>query len=178
MLDIREIQAIQREVCFFRSHTHAFIRFILLLFISSNNRRLPNQLTGVTKIVNGIAQRFQQRIDRAASTVLTLDALQDRIVQLEKEIDKLKSDNDQLEVLRERAITDAEALRKKHHLQIQKIGQITEERDDALQRLEKLEVTFRGCFSGDRPGVSRFVQLGWEIVLTQGGRDCCSRPWA
>jgi len=156
MLDIREIQAIQREVCFFRSR---FIHFILLLFVSSNNRRGPDQLSGVTKIVNGIAQRFQQRLDHVASTASTLDALQDRIVQLEREIDKLKSDNDQLEVLRERAVADAEALKKKHHLQRQRIGQITEERDGALQRLERLEVTFRGCFSEDRPGVSRSFNL-------------------
>ncbi|KAF9651119.1 hypothetical protein BDM02DRAFT_3259303, partial [Thelephora ganbajun] len=124
MLDIREIQAIQRE------------------------------LNGVTKIVNGITQRFQQRLNHAASTASTLDALQDRIVQLEKEIDKLKSDNDQLKVLKERAVADAEALKRGHHVQRQKIEQIAEERDGALQRLEKLEVTFRGCFSEDRPGSS------------------------
>ena len=111
--------------------------------------------------MNGITQRFQQRLDHTASTAFTLDALQDRIVQLEKEIDKLKSDNDQLKVLREKAIADTEALKKKQHVQRQKIEQITEERDDALQMLEKVETTFRGCFSGDRPGVSRFVQLRW-----------------
>lgn len=107
--------------------------------------------------MSGITQRFQQRLDHAASTALTLDALQDRIVQLEKEIDKLKSDSDQLKVLKEKAVADAEALRKKHHVQRQKIEEITEERDSALQRLGKLEVTFRGCFSEDRPGVSLFV---------------------
>lgn len=124
MLDIREIQAIQRE------------------------------LNGVTNIVNGISQRFQQRLEQAAPTAAALDVLQDRIVQLEKEIDKLKSENDQLKVLNEKAKGDAEALRKKHHAQRQKIEQITEERDSVSQRLEKLEVTFRGCFSDGRPGSS------------------------
>ena len=104
--------------------------------------------------MNGITQRFQQRLDHAASTALTLDALQDRIVQLEKEIDNLKSDNGQLNASKERAVVDAEVLMMKHHAQKQKIEQITEERDGALQRLEKLEATFRGCFSQDRPGVS------------------------
>ena len=153
MLDIREIQAIQREVCFFRSRTRIFTNLILL-----------SQLNSVTKIVNGIAQRFQQRLDHAASTIPTLDALQDRIVELEKEISKLKSDNDQLKALKEKTVVDAEALKKKHHVQRQKIEQITEERDGALQRLEKLEVTFRGCFSGDRPGVSLSVQLGSKAI--------------
>lgn len=108
--------------------------------------------------MNGITQRFQQRLDNAAgrASASTLDALQDRIVQLEKEVDKLNSDNDQLKALKEKVVADAEALKKKHHVQKQKIEQITEERDGALQRLEKLEVTFRGCFSQDRPGVSPF----------------------
>lgn len=74
-------------------------------------------------------------------------------MQLEKEIDNLKSDNGQLKALKEKAVVDAEALKKKHHLQRQRIEEITEERDGALQRLERLEVTFRGCFSGDKPGV-------------------------
>lgn len=110
--------------------------------------------------MNGVTQRLQQRLDHAATTLSTLDALQDRIVQLEKEIDKLKHDNGQLKASKEKAVTDVEALKRKHHVQKQRVGQITEERDDALQRLEKLEVTFRGCFSQDRPGVSRF---GLEI---------------
>lgn len=106
--------------------------------------------------MSGITQRFQYRLDHAASTTSTLDALQDRIVQLEKEIEKLKSDNDQLKALREKAVANAEALKRKHHVQRQKIEQIAEERDSALQKLEMLEVTIRGCFSGDRPGVSFF----------------------
>lgn len=110
--------------------------------------------------MSGITQRFQQRLDHAASTALTLDALQDRIVQLEKEIDKLKSDSDHLKALKEKAVADAEALKKKNHIQRQKIEQIIEERDGALQRLEKLEVTFRGCFPGDSPGVSCSVRPG------------------
>ena len=121
--------------------------------------------------MNGITQRFQQRLEHAVSTAHTVDALQDRIVQLEKEIDKLKSDNDQLKALREKALADAEALKKKQHVQRQKIEEITEERDDALQRLEKLEVTFRGCFSEDRPAVSRFVQLGSKLVRSQSDRN-------
>ena len=110
--------------------------------------------------MNGITQRFQQRLDHSAIKAPTLDALQDRIVELEKEIYKLKSDNDQLKALKEKAVADAELVKRKHHVQREKIEQITEERDDALQRLEKLEVTFRGCFPGDRPGVSRPVRLG------------------
>lgn len=106
--------------------------------------------------MNGITQRLQQRLAQAASTASTLDALQDRIVQLEKEVYELKSDNDQLRASKEKAAADAGALKKKHHDQKQKIEQITEERDGALQRLEKLEVTFRGCFSQDGSGVSRF----------------------
>lgn len=78
-------------------------------------------------------------------------------MELEKEIYKLKSDNDQLKALKEKAVADTEALTKKHHVQRQRIEQITEERDGALERLERLEVTFRGCFSEDRPGVSRSV---------------------
>lgn len=109
--------------------------------------------------MNGITQRFQQRLDHAATTALTLDALQDRIVQLEKEVDELKSGNGQLKALKEKAVADAEALKKKQHLQRQKIEQITEERDGALQRLERLEVTFRGCFSEDRSGVGCLAEL-------------------
>jgi len=161
MLDIREIQAIQREVCFFRNRTRHTVIYFIYFFISPSSISLiklkPNQLTGVTRIVNGITQRFQQRLDHAATTAHTLDALQDRIVQLEKEIDKLRSDNYQLKVLKERAVADAETLKKKQNVQRREIEQITEERDGALQRLEKLEVTFRGCFSGDRPGVGRSV---------------------
>ena len=128
----------------------------LFIYLSHELATSPNKLSGVTKIVNGITQRFQQRLDNAASTAPTLDALQDRIVQLEKEIGRLKSDNDQLKVLKEKAVANTEALKKKHHAQKQEIEQITEERDGALQRLERLEVTFRGCFSQDRPGVSLF----------------------
>ena len=117
--------------------------------------------------MNGITQRFQQRLEHAAGTVPTLDALQDRIVQLEKEIDKLKSDGDKLKALKEKAVADAEALKKKNHIQRQKIEQIIEERDGALQRLEKLEVTFRGCFPGDRPGVSRSVRPGSKNCFEQ-----------
>ena len=109
--------------------------------------------------MNKITQRFQHQLNHATNTASTLDALQDRIVQLEKEIEKLKSDNDQLKALREKAVADTEALRKKHHVQRQKIEQITEEKNGALQKLETLEVTIRGCFSGDRPGVSRIVRL-------------------
>jgi chromosome segregation ATPase len=127
-----------------------------LTFIYLTDWQRPNKLNGVTKVVNGITQRFQQRLDHAVSTASTLDALQDRIVQLEKEIDRLKSDNDQLKALKEKVAADAESLKKKHNVQKQRIEQIAEERDDALQRLEKLEVTFRGCFSQDRPGVSLF----------------------
>jgi len=123
--------------------------------------------------VNEITQRFQQRLDHAANTASTLDALQDRIVQLEKEIEKLKSDNDQLKTLREKAVADREALKKKHHVQRQRIEQITEERDGALQKLETLEITIRGCFSGDRSGVSRIVRLHSKLVLNQTG---CDRP--
>ena len=112
--------------------------------------------------MNGIAQRIQHRLEQAATTAGTLDALQDRIVQLEKEVDGLKSDNNQLKVLREKAVADTEALRKKHHAQKREIEEVSEERDDALQRLEKLEVTFRGCFSEDRPGVSWLVRPGSE----------------
>ena len=118
--------------------------------------------------MNGISQRFHQRLEQAAPTAGALDVLQDRIVQLEKEIGKVKSDNDQLKVLNERAKADAEALRKKHHAQKQKIEQITEERDGVLQRLEKLEVTFRGCFSDDRPGVSRLVGFRSEPRVEHG----------
>ena len=139
------------------------------------NRQPPNKLNGVTKIVNGITQRFQQRLGDVASTASTLDALQDRIVQLEKEIYKLKSDNEQLSALKEKAVADAEALKKKHHAQKQKIEQIAEERDGALQRLEKLEVTFRGCFSEGGPGVRRFVGRGLE---TETSRYQLSRPSA
>lgn len=81
-------------------------------------------------------------------------------MQLEKEIGKLRSDNDELKIIRDKAVADAEALRRKHHAQRQKIEQITEEKGDALQRLEKLEVTFRGCFSENRSGVSWLVRLG------------------
>ena len=123
--------------------------------------------------MNGITQRFQRRLEQAANTASTFDALQDRIVQLEKEIEKLKSDNDQLKALREKAVADTEALRKKHHVQRQKIEQITEEKNGALQKLETLEVTIRGCFSGDRPGVSRIVRLLSKLVLNQTG---CDRP--
>ena len=151
MLDIREIQAIQREVCFFHNRTR-------IPAISSHphlfHQPTPDQLNGIAKIVNGITQRFQQRLEHAASTTQTLDALQDRIVQLEKEIDKLKYDN---KTLKEKAVADAEALKKERYVHGREIGQITEERDGALQRLEKLEVTLRGCFSEDRPGVSRLV---------------------
>ena len=163
MLDIREIQAIQREVCFFRSYSPSLSSSSSYLYLL--HQSTPNQLNGVTKIVNGITQRFQHRLDDAATTASTLDALQDRIVQLEKEIEKLRSDNDQLKALREKAVADAQALRKKQHVQKQKIEQITEERDGALQKLETLEVTIRGCFSGDRPGVSRSVQLCSKLVL-------------
>jgi len=93
-------------------------------------------------------------------------------------MDRLKSDNDQLKALKEKVVADAEALKKKHHVQRQKIEQITEERDGALQRLEKLEVTFRGCFTEDRPSVSRFVQLGLWLVWNQSDRDRFSRLWA
>jgi chromosome segregation ATPase len=147
MLDIREIQAIQREVCSFEtipSHFH------------SPHETATNKLNGVTKIVNGITQRFQQRLDHAVSAASTLDALQDRIVQLEKEIDKLKSDNDQLKTLKARAVADVETLKRRHYAQKEEIEQISEERDSAVQRLEKLEVTFRGCFSQDGPRVSPF----------------------
>ena len=118
--------------------------------------------------MNGITQRFQQRLDHAASTAHTLDVLQDRIVQLEKEIDKLKSDN---ETLKGKAVADVEALKKKHHVQRQEIEQITEERDTALQRLEKLELTFRGCFSEDRPGVSCSYSPHSQLLLNQGDHD-------
>ena len=130
-------------------------------------------MNGVTKVVNGISQRFQQRLDHAASTASTLDALQDRIVQLEKEIERLKSDNDQLKASKEKAVADAESLKKKHHVQKQKIEQIAEERDDALQRLERLEVTFRGCFSQDRPGVG-LVWVG-SFLLTVFVSVVCGR---
>lgn len=128
--------------------------------------------------MNDINQRFQQRLDHAASTAIAIDVLQDRIVQLENEVDQLKFGNDQLKALKEKAVTDAEALKKKHHVQRQRIEQITEERDGALERLEKLEVTFRGCFSQDRPGVSRSARPGSEFVLNQSNRDRFSHPWA
>ena len=99
-------------------------------------------------------------------------------MQLEKEIDKLTSDNDQLKALKEKAVADAEVVRKRHHVQRQKIEQVTEERDDALQRLEKLEVTFRGFFPGDRPGVSRPARLGPKVILNQSDRDRFSHLWA
>ena len=87
-------------------------------------------------------------------------------------MEKLKSDNDQLKALKEKAVVDAEALKKKHHAQKQKIEQITEERDGALQRLEKLQVTFRGCFSDDKPGVSRY----WaEIFVEPTAAVSCGR---
>ena len=112
-----------------------------------------------------------QRLDHAASTSSTLDALQDRIVQLEKEIDELKFDNGQLKSLKEKAVADAEVLKRKHHAQKQKVEQITEERDGALQMLEKLEVTFRGCFSQDRPGVSRFGRASSQLLSNQGDNN-------
>ena len=154
MLDIREIQAIQREVRFFRSRTRTLTDNLHPFHWST-----PNQLNGITKIVNGITQRFQQRLDQAASTAHTLDALQDRIVQLEKEIDKLKFDNN---ALKDKVVADAEASKKKHNVQRQQIEQITEERDGALQRLEKLEVTLRGCFPENRPAVSRHIRNVFE----------------
>ena len=86
---------------------------------------------------------------------------------------KLKSDNDQLNALREKSVADTEALRKKHHAQTQRIEEITGERNGALQRLETLEGTIRGCFSGDKIGVSRFVRLCSKLVLNQSG---CDRP--
>lgn len=73
--------------------------------------------------------------------------------------------------MKEKAVADAEALKEKHRFQRQEIEQVTEERDGALLKLEKLQDTFRGCFSEDGPGVSCFVRLGSKFVLNQITRD-------
>lgn len=150
MLDNTEIQIIRTEACF--------------LFGLTRLRLNHYQLTNVIKIVTGITDRLGRKQSQDQTDRRTKEALQDRIVFLEAEARRLQEENGTLKTLNDELVSQIDGVQTRERLQMAEIERLIDERDDALQRLDKVENMFKGIFHGEKVSEHPFDRT-FDLIL-------------
>lgn len=109
--------------------------------------------------MTSITDRLGRKQSQYFSDKRTKEALQDRIVFLEGEARKLQEENGRLKGENSESVSKIDEAQNRERLQGKEIQRLIDERDDALERLDKVENMFKGIFHGEK--VSRsFILIG------------------
>jgi chromosome segregation ATPase len=100
--------------------------------------------------VSNITDLLSRRDAQHQSEQNTKEALQDRLVFLETQETKLQDDNKELKFMNANLNAQVTKIKERGRLQGLEIEKLIDERDDALNRLEKVESAFKAIFSGDK----------------------------
>lgn len=101
-------------------------------------------------MVTGIKDRLGRKQAQEQTDRRTKEVLQDRIVYLETEVGKIQEENGRLKALNDELISKIDGVQNRERLQAVEIEKLIGERDDALDRLDKVENMFKGIFHGEK----------------------------